>query len=142
MKRILIASLALLVLSACKKEGCTDSVAKNYNSEAKKDDGSCTFESSTMIWFDSSTSYKLMSENIVELVYYIDGTSIGQNDFSDYYTVAPSCGATQAINYKKALGTSKTSTSTYEVRKSDGTVLDSGTISFKAGECTAIEFEY
>lgn len=34
-----------LLLSACsKKEGCTDSTANNYDSEAEEDDGSCTFD--------------------------------------------------------------------------------------------------
>lgn len=28
---------------SCKKEGCTDVTATNYNSEAKKDDGTCIF---------------------------------------------------------------------------------------------------
>ncbi|MFA7275120.1 MAG: hypothetical protein WC044_14715 [Crocinitomicaceae bacterium] len=30
--------------TSCKKEGCTDSTANNYDSKAKKDDGSCTFD--------------------------------------------------------------------------------------------------
>ena len=33
-----------LMATSCKKEGCTDVDATNYNSEAKKDDGTCTFE--------------------------------------------------------------------------------------------------
>lgn len=28
---------------SCKKKGCTDSLAENYESKAKKDDGSCTY---------------------------------------------------------------------------------------------------
>lgn len=28
---------------SCKKEGCTDSAATNYNADAKKDDGTCIF---------------------------------------------------------------------------------------------------
>jgi len=35
---------ASLVLVSCKKEGCTDPVAVNYNSSANHDDGSCTFD--------------------------------------------------------------------------------------------------
>lgn len=41
-KYILFFGLGLAVTS-CKKEGCTDETATNYNSEAKKDDGSCTY---------------------------------------------------------------------------------------------------
>ncbi len=30
-----------MMLAGCKKEGCTDSTASNFNPDAKKDDGSC-----------------------------------------------------------------------------------------------------
>lgn len=32
-----------LIFASCKKEGCMDQNADNYNEEAKKDDGSCTY---------------------------------------------------------------------------------------------------
>ncbi len=42
-----LASLLLFVavfgLSACKKEGCTDSMAENYDAEAEENDNSCTY---------------------------------------------------------------------------------------------------
>jgi Domain of unknown function (DUF4856) len=38
-----IGLLSLFVLAACKKEGCTDPSATNYNKKAKKDDGSCKY---------------------------------------------------------------------------------------------------
>jgi hypothetical protein len=41
----MIALALVLGLSSCKKEkGCTDSTAKNYNPDAKKDDGSCEYD--------------------------------------------------------------------------------------------------
>jgi hypothetical protein len=38
-----IAAVLICTTLSCKKEGCTDATATNYNSEAKKDDGSCTY---------------------------------------------------------------------------------------------------
>ena len=44
-KFIVVAFLAILsVTSCCKKTGCTDPTAYNYSSEAKKDDGSCSYD--------------------------------------------------------------------------------------------------
>ncbi len=37
-------SLFIITTSSCKKKGCTDPTAINYNENAKKDDGSCTYE--------------------------------------------------------------------------------------------------
>ncbi len=45
-KFFLFLAISTTVLSACKKEGCTDKNALNYNDKAKKNDGSCLYEQS------------------------------------------------------------------------------------------------
>ncbi len=40
----IILGITILTTVSCKKEGCTDENANNYSSEAKKDDGSCSFD--------------------------------------------------------------------------------------------------
>lgn len=48
MKKLFFAVSAMTVLLvSCKKEGCTDPNALNYNAEAKKDDNSCTYAATT-----------------------------------------------------------------------------------------------
>jgi hypothetical protein len=48
MKKIIlflaVGSFAVTTLSSCKKKGCMDATATNYNSKAKKDDGSCLYK--------------------------------------------------------------------------------------------------
>ncbi|MDX1651125.1 MAG: DUF4856 domain-containing protein [Brumimicrobium sp.] len=43
-KSLILMFAASAVLWGCKKEGCTDPEATNYNEDAKKDDGSCIYE--------------------------------------------------------------------------------------------------
>jgi len=51
--------LILLVfsLSACKKKGCMDPDAYNYNESAKKDDGSCEYPPSSEITFEFTNTF-------------------------------------------------------------------------------------
>jgi len=41
--------MCLVISISCRKKGCTDPAATNYNSEAKKDDGSCTYASADVM---------------------------------------------------------------------------------------------
>ena len=58
MKSIKLGFLALagitVLATSCRKEGCTDETAFNYNEEAKKDDGTCQYENTATIKFTQS----------------------------------------------------------------------------------------
>lgn len=58
MKAIYVIGAATLVLAACKKKGCMDETAINYNVEAEKDDGSCEHLDLTI-----PASYSFADEN-------------------------------------------------------------------------------
>lgn len=45
-KNFLIPVVAVVALASCKKEGCTDPTALNYDSKAKKDNSSCQYDES------------------------------------------------------------------------------------------------
>lgn len=68
LKIMTLAGVLALSLASCKKKGCTDPTANNYNSEAKKDDGSCTFDDND--WYTEVTVagvvYKQLTGTITE----------------------------------------------------------------------------
>lgn len=74
MKNTIIYSLAILALTtvSCKKEGCTDQTASNYNYDAKKDNGSCEYNAPTTYNFkdvngNSTVSYSGQTERLNQL---------------------------------------------------------------------------
>ena len=48
-KLLIILGIVLPIIISCKKQGCVDPTAINYNINAQKDDGSCKYETSTNV---------------------------------------------------------------------------------------------
>ncbi|WP_417266214.1 DUF4856 domain-containing protein [Brumimicrobium sp.] len=61
LKNILLVTAVAATLFSCKKEGCMDETAINYNSEAKKEDGSCKYE--TAEGYTVPTTYTFKDAN-------------------------------------------------------------------------------
>ncbi|TNE52999.1 MAG: DUF4856 domain-containing protein [Bacteroidetes bacterium] len=53
-----------LTMVSCKREGCTDPTATNYDKKAKKDDGNCQYEQSAGYTIPSSYVFKDASGNL------------------------------------------------------------------------------
>jgi len=67
---LLVAILTLgVVVTSCKKKGCTDENAINYSTEAKKDDGSCSYET-----VDANVTEYNESGNTVTIIDHGQGT--------------------------------------------------------------------
>ena len=87
MKRIYkITTIALLsvimIISSCKKEvdGCTDSSAMNYLSDATSDDGSCIFSHQIMVntWnISAACDGSIMSSILPETIEILAGETVG-----------------------------------------------------------------
>lgn len=68
----LLAGVASLALTSCKKEGCTDPAAVNYNPDAKKDNGTCQYE-------QPASNYGLT----FNFTHNYDGVAVTSSDYDD-----------------------------------------------------------
>ena len=73
MKKIILLStvFGLLIATACKKEGCTDKTAINYDSKATKDNNTCTYEPAPV---DIRDPYVNKQYTIIDSVFNNSGT--------------------------------------------------------------------
>jgi len=71
---ILTLAVGTITLGSCKKKGCTDPLANNYNEKAKKDDGSCTFDE-IVVETEERVSGTITTNTVwtSDMVYILDG---------------------------------------------------------------------
>lgn len=132
----------LLIFSSCKKEGCTDELAINTTAGAKKDDGSCTYQSAVVFWHNASTKSYLNINGVSSLNYYLDGTYLGTSGINTVYVNAPDCSEATAFVREIAYNEEATKVLNYEVTSQSDQVIFSGSITFKSGECISHELTY
>ena len=136
MKKNLIILLVILSSSfSCKKEGCTDPKALTYDSEAKKDDGTCEYSSATFYVNKSGYSgYTISNVNVT-----VNGSSIG-NMNTVYYPSGPgNCMANGTLPYQFNDGEAIQWNSTITLSGTTTIVYGSGTVEPDPGnECVKI----
>lgn len=79
-KIVVVALISSVLVSGCKKKGCTDPLGTNYNSEAKKDDESCTYAPVIVLNGDQSVTVGLDAT-------YTDGGATATNHDGSSITV-------------------------------------------------------
>ena len=136
-----------LAFASCKKKGCTDVTADNYQSSATADDGSCTYSGSTVFWFDYATANNLFGNSILTVDIYIDNVNSGSLNWNQYTSVAPVCGVSGYTEVTD-LANSASMELAYHIRTQPDpvsgltTVLDSGLVTTERSTCNSVEFNF
>lgn len=93
-KKFILAFTVVAAFTACKKEGCTDPAATNFNEEAKKDDGSCIYPEEDS--YTIPTTYSFVDNNGNPTVSY-SGQTDRLNQLSEMVTLMKS-GNSSVVN--------------------------------------------
>ena len=116
-------TVSIVVLgTSCKKKGCTDPLAVNYSTEAKKDDASCTYESTFSVWWGEANSQYFVSYPVTTLYLYVDGALQGSAATNVFMTGGDfDCGA-GLIESTFDLGSNTSKTISYEIKDENGII--------------------
>ena len=134
---IILIFTTFLLSVGCAKKGCLDPDASNYDSEAEKDNGTCTFDGSIVFWFDLATSDSLYYSGSDYLNYFVDGELIGTDSVQYYWNSAPYCSQQYSMTANKSLGSDKVKSFDYSVVDDLGYEVWAGTVEFDANQCWA-----
>ena len=107
-----------IVMNGCvKPRGCTDASAVNFESKAKKDDGSCEYSGNVVVWFNKATSDSMLATGVNHLTLHLSNVSVDQMSATAYSTAAASCESGGAMRYAENLG--EETSKKYECRIDD-----------------------
>ena len=138
-----IVLIGTVAFTGCSKEqGCMDVDAANYSETAEEDDASCTYKGSVLFYYGEAASTSFINDGATSLTIKVDGAIIGSYATSVYFTSTPDCETASVVKVEKDLGTSKSKSYNYSVEDNTGHEYSSGTATFDANTCTAVEITF
>jgi hypothetical protein len=140
MRRLFILCLAITaaLFSSCKREGCMNKAAKNYDPKAKESCGCCEFEAKVVFWYDQDTRDVFESMGVTSLTVKLNNTVMATSPLFAATVSAPACdsgGTTATLR----LGNSRATFSIFVVEDQDGDVLFSEFVEVYPGQCVSVQ---
>lgn len=126
-----------LFFTSCKKEGCTDTMAVNYDGSADQDDNSCTFDAELLFWYDSDMGS--VPYNASDVTFYMNDVALGTSGGELARTDVPTCDSINVVKFDFDMKKNKAAFYEYEIRASNGTVITSKIVNITAGKCNAYD---
>ncbi len=141
-KNSFLALLTLLLLfSSCKKPGCTNENAENYNEKAKTDDGTCKLKADIVFWFDQQKSNQLVSQGETTIQIFLDGQLKGTSFANAPWPQAPACYSGSGVSYSEEWTENPTKTFNVVLKGQNGAVIANYNYTATGGKCNSDQFQ-
>ena len=131
-------SLILLtfMLFSCRKQGCRDPLATNYDAKASNQfPCCCTYEGKCTFWFDQATSDSLINNNVDTLFIWLQNDIAGIIPTTNWVEAEPQCGSEQGATITLDMSSSSKLGMDCRVKASGGGQYWQLNIGFAGGLC-------
>ena len=127
--------MASLFLIGCKKSGCNDIYASNYDSSVEVGDASCTYEVQFMFVMNNH-NYRDMG---IDTIYvYVNNGLLGKQSTDDLTTSTPACDNPDIMVFKKEMNNVVSEILHYRIETADSLVIREETTNLIRGRCQTI----
>jgi hypothetical protein len=134
------------MFSACLRQGCTDEVGFNFDPKAGKDNGSCLYSSTLLVWFTPQTAnqfYNQFGTNFFNLI--VDDMSFMDMSTFNATDAAPDCKISGKAR-EVFMGDRKTKEITMKFASPNysgpAAIVKTVTLTIQAGECHVYELTF
>lgn len=143
MKKIVaVATLAIVALSftSCKKYGCTDPDATNFESSVRTDNLMCTYEGSILFWYDRivQDSLNLLYGPKLGLEYFVEEVRVDSLTLDGELDEPPTCGQEEVATYVADMKTGKKRFVEYKIYTIFEDLIYDSIVEITANECLKI----
>lgn len=130
-----IALLTVFTISSCKKSGCTNELATNFDSEATADDGTCQYGSNIVFWCLPAVSDSLRNLGHTQLKFDIDNEIVDSIVTEFFFSSVGECNASGTKTISREFFGDTKQHYHYRVRGNNGQVIYEDFIQIKAKDC-------
>ncbi|MCB9195174.1 MAG: hypothetical protein H6598_03030 [Flavobacteriales bacterium] len=135
---IIILVTGAVLIFGCKRKGCTDPNATNYEAHSKDDDGSCTYSATLSFWYDSITSVNFESQGIDMIEVFVENESFFHTTTNTFLDSEPDCSHPDIFKFGiEVLGQSQNVN--YSVKNQNGIEIINATTTVKADSCLSVQ---
>jgi hypothetical protein len=135
LKPFSICILVIVSLASCKKSGCTDIDASNFDSEASTDDGTCAYTGNIVFWCLPAVSDSLRNLGHTKLYFELESEIVDSISTEFFFSPAGDCNGSGTKTFSREFSGDSKWNYHYRVKGLNQATIYEDFILLKANEC-------
>lgn len=131
-----------LAFTSCVKPGCTDDKATNFSTDAKEDDGTCTYRGDISFWCLPAVSEVLEEAGDTILLFELEGEIVDSVDTEYFFAPSGDCGAPGVKTIPREELPYEYRYYKYRVIGATSSTIFEDFIKLEANECLSIQLKF